>query len=376
MKNLVCLGILLGMLLSGCNNTSTKEENVSKKESSALKEFLIKKDELNLQFRYTNPERKISYKNYMGDYEHWKTEVLQKFAELIAYEPPKERKVTELRSMINEGITYHAMVMEASPQLSIPAYLLVPGKKMKGVVMSVHGHGMVESSIGIEDDYHHRYALELAKEGYLVLCPELRGFSTLGDLADDIELDNLDYWVMHGRQFTLVTEGFQHGKTLIGETITDLVAWENWLAKTYNVESIDVAGISYGGDLVLYYPVFSKRVNKIFCSGSLGSFNGIFATCYNAPAHCIPNILKWMDRSDIAGLNAPRPIMLHYGELDTPGPDNHSAAYNKTVEPAIRELKEIYANENAEDRIYLEVTPARYHEMDNELLKSFLAGEY
>jgi dienelactone hydrolase len=379
MKNLVYLGILFGGLLLGCN-TSTKQqeekETVEQKEPSEFEKFLIKKDELNLRFKYPDPERKISYKNYKGDYNSWKNEVLQKFTEIIAYEPPGEKKVTGLRSIVDNGITYHALVMEASPRLSIPAYLLIPGGKIKGAVMAVHGHGMVEPVIGTADDYHHRYAFELAKEGYMVLCPELRGFSTLGDLSDDIELDNLDYWVIHGRQFTLVTEGFQHGKTLIGETIADLVAWENWWAKAYHVESFDVAGISYGGDLVLYYPVFSKRVNKIFSSGSLGSFNGIFATCYNAPAHCIPGILEWMDRSDIAGLNAPRPIMLHYGELDTPGPDNHSASYNNTVEPAINELKEIYAHEGAEKKVCLKVTPNSYHEMDNELLKSFLSDEY
>lgn len=363
--------------LSSLNSTSAQNKEDEKSNLvSEIKKFLIKKDELNLSFKYTNPERKLSFKNYKGDYPEWKQDMLQKFAELIAYEPPTEKEVTELRSMNTEGITYHALVMQVSPQLTIPAYLLIPEGEIKGKVMAVHGHGMVEPVIGTADDYHHRYAYELAKAGYMVLCPELRGFSTLGDLANNIEFDNLDYWVFHGRQFTLVTEGFEHGKTLIGETISDLVAWENWWAKAYNVESFDVAGISYGGDLVLYYPVFSKRVNKIFCSGSLGSFEGVFATCYNAPAHCIPGVLQWMDRSDIAGLNAPRPIMMHYGELDTPGPNNHSAAYNNTVEPAVEELKQIYANEGAEDKVYLKVTPNKQHEMDNDLLKEFFSEDY
>ncbi|MBN1185396.1 MAG: hypothetical protein JXB49_24135 [Bacteroidales bacterium] len=372
------VAFLLG--ISSFSSISTgqnkEDENNNQQLVLEIKKFLITKEELNLSFKYTNPERKFSYKNYKGNYPEWKKEVLQKFAELIAYEPPQDKEVTELRKMIYGGITYHALVMQVSSQLTIPAYLLVPEGALKGKVMAVHGHGMVEPVIGTTDDYHHRYAYELAKAGYMVLCPELRGFSTLGDLSSNIELDNLDYWVYHGRQFTLITEGFQHGKTLIGETIADLVAWETWWAKAYNVKSFDVAGISYGGDLVLYYPVFSKRVNKIFCSGSLGSFEGIFATSYNAPAHCIPGILEWMDRSDITGLNAPRPIMLHYGELDTPGPDNHSASYNKTVEPAISELKAIYANEKAEDKVYLRVTSNSYHEMDNELLKDFLSDNY
>jgi hypothetical protein len=80
-----------------------------------------------------------------------------------------------------------------------------------------------------------------------------------------------------------------------------------------------------------------------------------------------------MDRSDIAGLNAPRPIALHYGELDTPGPKNHSASYNETVEPALRELREIYRAFGAEQAVQFKVTPGRGHEMDLRALLDFLA---
>jgi len=138
------------------------------------------------------------------------------------------------------------------------------------------------------------------------------------------------------------------------------------------VVDIDGDGISYGGDLALFYPVFSERVHRIFSSGSLGSFNLIFSRCYNAPAHCIPNILKWMDRSDVAGLNIPSPIMIHYGELDTPSETNYSASYNESVETSIQELKDIYRQMQAEDQIALYVTPDKQHEMDIEALLDFL----
>lgn len=369
MKNSIFLFLISIVALASCK-TETKQ-----REPNNLEKFLISQDELNLRFKYSDPERRLSFANFTGTYEEWKQTTLQKFTDLIAYEPPGERPVKELRSTVYEGITYHALLMEAGPDLSIPAYLLVPPGIVKGYVMAIHGHGDVEAMIGLRDDYHHCFALELAKQGFMVLCPEHRGFSTLGNLSADLPGDNLDYWVSKGSQFTLVTEGFLYGSTLIGETIADFVAWENWWAQAYPVDHFDIAGISYGGDLVLYYPLFSKRVDKIFCSGSLGSFSGIFATSYNAPAHCIPGILKWMDRSDIAGLNAPRPIVLHYGELDTPGPDNYSAAYNPSVEPSIRELKEVYKQVGDEDKVYLKVTPGLHHEMDNKLLIDFFTDK-
>jgi dienelactone hydrolase len=237
------------------------------------------------------------------------------------------------------------------------------------------GHGEVGPALGLGDDYHHRFALELAKAGHLVLCPELRGFGALKDLALQEEGRRLDYWNGDGHMaYSLCTDGFQHGYPLIGQTVEDLMRWEDWLIREYEENQLDAVGISYGGDLALYYPVFSARVRKIFASGTLGSFAAIYARCYNAPAQCIPKVLAWMDRADIAGLNAPRPIALHYGELDRPGPDNHSASYNETVEPSLAELRAIYRAFDAEDTVQLIVTPDKGHEMDNAALLAFLAA--
>ena len=169
-----------------------------------------------------------------------------------------------------------------------------------------------------------------------------------------------------------MTDGFLHGRTLIGETTADLLRWEAWWASRGMAE-LDVAGISYGGDLCLTYPAFSRRVRRVFCSGSFGSFAAIFARCYNAPAHCVPGVLTWMDRADIAGLGAPRPIAFHYGDQDVPASWNNSAAYNETVGPALEQLRAIYREFDAdEDAVSLVVTKDRGHEMDNDALLAFI----
>jgi dienelactone hydrolase len=362
--------ILLGIGLGGCGYRA-KPAAEAEPEKSELERFLIQESELRLTYHHAAAERRLSFRNFQGDFESWRREALQKFAEITGYQAPGKRRISELRTLKLDGITYHALIMEVSEDLTMPGYLLEPVGTSKGAVMAIHGHGSVEPMVGLVDDYHHQFAYELAKAGYTVLAPELRGFSTLGDLARQEEIDRLDYWNTHG-QFTLVTDGFLYGDSLIGETTEDLIAWEDWFFDQFDFQEIDVAGISYGGDLALFYPVFSKRVRRIFSSGSLGSFSLIFSRCYNAPAHCIPHILNWMDRSDVAGLNAPRPILLHYGELDTPSETNHSASYNESVEPSLNELKHIYGQMQAEDRINLHVTPGSHHEMDIETLLDFL----
>ena len=338
--------------------------------------FLIQPSELTLKFAYSEGARRVGFSTYSGGLEAWRAECKAKLSELLAVAAPPPCTVRVLRRTEQEGVLLTALVMQVDESLSLPAYLLHPARGKPGscVVMAIHGHGEAAFCIGAGgwEDYHHNFALELAKSGHTVLCPALRGFDALSNLAAQRENGLLDYWREGYRQFTLATDGFQNGRTIIGDTIEDLLRWEEWLAQEQGVAGIYAAGISYGGDLALTYPVFSRRVRGIFASGTLGSFAPIFARCYNAPAHCIPGILNWMDRADIAGLNAPTPIMLHYGELDTPNPSNASASYNETVPQSVAELRAVYAAADAEEAVQLATSLGRGHEMDLGSLLAFL----
>ncbi len=354
-------------------------EPVKPRPAGLDSDFFIKPADVRRRLLRPDGERRLAFANHKGKFEPWRKRCKEKLAELLNVTPPtRPCPVKLVRETRFQGVRIQALVMDVSDDLAIPAYLLFPAKPTAPgtAVVAIHGHGDIEPCIGERDEYHHMFALKLAQAGHLVLCPEVRGFGVLSDMAADRPGHRLDYWNrarrVNDRQFTLVTDALIKGQTLVGETVGDLLRWEDYLAHKHGVKAVRVTGLSYGGDLALTYPVFSARVERIFASGTFGSFAPIFARCYNAPAHCVPNVLRWMDRDDIAGLNAPRPIVLHYGELDTPSKDNYSAAYNETVAPALRELRAIYAAAGAKGKVQLIVSKGKGHEMDVEALLAFM----
>ena len=346
----------------------TESEN-----KNTMQEILIPKEDLILKYIYKTPEKSYAYKN-SEDPAAWQNKCRSKLQELVGCDFNGIDKTFEIhRTAKLDFGTVHSLIMRVDETLTLPGYLLVPEKiKHETPVLAVQGHTHdVKGILGIREDYHHGFGKELCRAGFVVLVPETRGFGTLKNLADSSENRRLTYWA-DPVTFSIVTDAFQKGYTLIGETVQDLFAWASYLCKFSRKEKYSLAGISYGGDMSLILAALDLRANKTFASGTLGSMSTIFDICCNAPAHCVPNILKYMDRQEIASCIAPRSLAVHYGGLDVPSPKNYSASFNETAVPAFNGVKRFYDKMNAEDNIQLIISPDMKHEMDNIALIDYL----
>lgn len=148
------------------------------------RDFLIQASELRLEFERAPGARALSFANFPAAPEEWRARCRAKLAELLGLEVPAAGPVRELRRTERDGIVYRALVMDAGPSLTLPAYLLEPASgARRSAVLALHGHGQVEQVIGYFEDYHRRFGLELARAGHLVLCPALRGFGPLADMS-------------------------------------------------------------------------------------------------------------------------------------------------------------------------------------------------
>jgi len=320
------------------------------------------------------PKKAYEYKD-SEDPVIWQDRCRAKLRELIACDFDTGDRAIEIHHTTKTDFgTVYSLIMRVDETLTLPGYLLVPDEvKHEIPVLAIQGHAYdVKGILGIVDDYHHGFGMELCRAGFIVLVPELRGFGTIVNLAADDNRKLIYYNWGELMAYTLVTDAFMKGYTLIGDTVSDLYAWASYLCGHAKQANYSVAGISYGGDLALVLAALDERVDNTFASGTLGSMTPIFDTCYNAPAHCVPNILKYMDRQEIASCIAPRPLAVHYGELDTPSPENSSAALNETAIPTFHEVKRFYGILNAEENIRLIISPDMKHEMNNAALIAYL----
>lgn len=197
---------------------------------------------------------------------------------------------------------------------NVPALLLIPEHPRGAGVVVHHQHhtewqfGKSEAA-GLCGDPRQAFGPALARRGVTVIAPDAVGFEDRRPGwpgTDARESDASDY-------FTTMCYRLVRGRPLMCTVLADAAAAHSMLAGLDGVDEtrIGAIGHSMGGATVLFHAALDERLAFAVVSGSAGTYkdrmiHGVGIEC----AQAIPSVLEVGDVDDIAGLVAPRSLLL------------------------------------------------------------------
>jgi dienelactone hydrolase len=213
--------------------------------------------------------------------------------------------------------------IRTEPGIDIPFYLLLP-KQAEGplpLVLTPHGHGRRgketyignyasegERRSGVEGERD--IALQAVAEGYAVIAPDVRAFWEMS-LEDDREA---------GRSscHSLQRRALMFGRTLIGERVHDMGRLIDYAMTRPEIDAsrIAVTGNSGGGTVSLFTAALDDRVRVASPASCFCTFEDSVITILHCVCNIVPGIMNLGEMYDVAGLIAPKPVLMVTGALD------------------------------------------------------------
>jgi len=257
-----------------------------------------------------------------------------------------------------DGYRLISVTYEVEPEDRIPAFLLIPdGVDAEHPVPAIavwHQHngqfhlGKSEPA-GLAGDPMHHTGVALAREGYVVLCPDALCFEERRDptgIQEGVWYERLEF-------LRYVVQG----KCLAWKSILDMRRAVDFLCERPEVRSdaIGCYGHSMGSTHTWLVGPFEPRLKCLVGNCCLPTYEAIHK---HHLLHCFPNFIpgwqQYGDTPDIAALIAPRPLLLNLGEEDEGSPIEESRA-------GLERIAAAYARQNASANFSCFVEPGVGH---------------
>jgi len=226
---------------------------------------------------------------------------------------PVSRDITRMEGYRIESLTY-----EVEPGDLVPALLLVPdgvdAANPAPAIAIWHQHngqwdlGKSEPG-GLAGNPMHHTGVALAKEGYVVLCPDALCF-------EERQSEHQSGGSFERFEFLRYVVS---GKCLAWKNILDMRCAVDYLCSRPEVQSdrLGCYGHSMGSTHTWLMGPWEPRLSCLVGNCCLPTYAAIHRAHL---LHCFPNFipgwLQYGDTPDIAGLIAPRALHLNLGELD------------------------------------------------------------
>ncbi len=251
-----------------------------------------------------------------------------------------------------DGYRREKIHIRADDGLALPCYLLIPDNAIQPMPACIvlHGHCSGKNiMVGIPRNDEDReliagdrdIAVQAVKNGFITLAPDVRGFGELM-VREDIEAKRS--WSC----LQLAGRMLHAGKTLPGQRILDVMACVDYLVQRPDVDSqrIVMTGQSGGGTITIYTMGLDPRIAAAAPSCSFCTFADSILALYHCICNFVPSLLNTAEQADIAGLFAPKPLLIIAGRKDDIFPIG-------AVEKAYADLKVIYRAFSADESLEL-----------------------
>lgn len=228
-----------------------------------------------------------------------------------------------------DGYTRQRITIMVEPGLRMPLYLLRPDDMRPGErrapIIAPHGHGGggKESVAGRRDlpaiaeaidRYHYDYGVQLARAGFVVFCPDGRGF---GERRERTMLEEND--PLGGSCRVINNMAMPLGQTVTGMWTWDLMRLIDYVATRdeCDIARLGCAGLSGGGLQTLWLAALDERVRCMVVSGYFyGYKESLLNLNQNCSCNYVPGLWELVDMGDIGALLAPRPLLVESGTND------------------------------------------------------------
>lgn len=151
------------------------------------------------------------------------------------------------------------------------------------------------------------FAVQIVKKGYAALALEQRGFGQCGGTEKGPAC------------YQPAMSAILLGRTLVGERVWDISRSIDMLEAHFpqlDTKRVAVMGNSGGGTATIYAAAMDTRIAAAMPSCALCGYTESIGVLYHCTCNYIPGIMKHFDMGDLAGLIAPRPLVVVNGQED------------------------------------------------------------
>jgi dienelactone hydrolase len=271
-----------------------------------------------------------------------------------------EPRVSE--TIQRDGFRIEKLTYAVEPNDRVPALLLVPDgataeNKAAGICLWHQHNGEYHlgksEPAGLAGNPMHHTGAALAREGYVVLCPDALGFEERQ--TSKLKGGNLERFLF----LKYVVEG----RSLAWKNILDMRRAVDYLASRPEVQrdKLGCYGHSMGSTHAWLVGPFEPRLKAIVGNCCLPTYEGIHR---EELLHCFPNFVpglyRYGDTPDIAALVAPRALHLNFGELDRGSPIEDARRGVETIAKA-------YQSQHAEQNFSYYIEAGAGHVLSDEM---------